>query len=247
LNEISYKKTFLKEVVARIDFASPIQKITKELPQKVFETALKVFPIQEPRKAVATELLMSPRVETKKIEFTEWNFYGREREKRLTLFNQAVFVAYSQYSKYEVFKKDFMEVVEVFFNEFPEVVPNRIGLRYINTFELPNGDPFAWDEYFNPHLLCTHKFYRDKGIISRAFNNLELNFQEFNLRFQFGMHNPDYPAPIKKKHFVLDLDAYHLGLQTIQDISPNLDRYHTQIQAIFESSITDKLRGVLNA
>jgi uncharacterized protein (TIGR04255 family) len=248
LPEISYKRNFLTEVIARIDFASPIQKLNQELPPKVSERALKAFPIQEPRKAIGRELQISPvAVESKNIEFTEWNFYGKEREKRFVLFNQAMFVAYNRYPKYEPFKKDFIDVLEVLFNEIPEVVPNRLGLRYINNFEIPNGDPFNWDEYFNQHLLSSHRFYEDKTAISRVFNNLEFNFQDFNLRFQFGMPNPDYPAPIKKKHFVLDLDAYHQGLQTFQEIPGNLDRYHTQIQTLFESSITDKLREVFNA
>jgi hypothetical protein len=32
---------------------------------------------------------------------------------------------------------------------------------------------------------------------SRAFQNLELILQDVRIRFQYGMHNPDYPAPIK--------------------------------------------------
>lgn len=246
--EICYKNDYLTQVIARIDFASPIQKFTQELPAKLSEKALVIFPILEPRQAIATELRISPKaVEPKRTELTEWNFWGKNREKRLVILNTAIFVEYKHYANYESFKKDFTDIIEVLFAEVPEVVANRLGIRYINNFEIPDGDPFGWDEYFNAHLLSTIKFVDDKNTISRAFNNLELNFADFNLRFQFGMPNPDYPASIRKRHFVLDLDAYHQGLQTFPEIPSSLDRYHDKIQYLFEASITDKLREVLNA
>jgi uncharacterized protein (TIGR04255 family) len=120
-------------------------------------------------------------------------------------------------------------------------------MRYINKFDFPDTDPFDFSNLINPHLYDSLAFYSDKKVIARSFNNLEFNFQDFNLRFQFGMPNPDYPAPIKKKHFVLDFDAYFQGLQTPQDVQSNLDKYHTKIQELFEASITDKMREVLNA
>jgi uncharacterized protein (TIGR04255 family) len=46
--------------------------------------------------------------------------------------------------------------------------------------------------------------------------------------------------------FVLDLDAYHQGLLTAEDIRNDLDAFHLRIQELFESSITDQLRGIMN-
>ena len=248
MTEITYKRNYLNEVIARIDFVSPIHKLNHELPSKLSERALKNFPILEPKQGIAAEFQLSPKItEHKNIEFTEWNFYGKEREKRLVIYNNAVYMVYNVYPKYELFRNDFVEIIEVLFTEIPEVVANRLGLRYINNFEIPNGDPFKWDEYINEYLISSLRFVQDKNLISRAFNNLEYNFEDFNLRFQFGMPNSDYPAPIRKKHFVLDYDAYHQGLQTMQEIPSNLDRYHTKIQSLFETGITDKLRGLLNA
>ena len=96
------------------------------------------------------------------------------------------------------------------------------------------------------NLLCSFRFYKGAGIVSRVFHNVEYSFDDFNLRYQFGMHNPDYPAPIKKKSFILDLDAYYQGIQDKDEIQKNLDKYHDKIQEVFELSITDKLRTILN-
>jgi len=246
--EICYKRNFLSDVIARFDFASPIQKISAELPSKISEKALRAFPIQEPKQAIARELQITGQdVQTKNSKFTEWNFYGKEREKRLVIFDRAILVTYKKFSTYESFKNDFIEILNVMLTEIPEIVPNRLGIRYINKFDLPGADPFDLSKLFNQHLLALLEFHAEKKVVSRAFGNLEFNFQDFNLRFQFGMPNPDYPATIKKRHFILDFDAYFRGFQIPQEVPTNLDRYHAQIQALFEASITDKMREILNA
>lgn len=56
------------------------------------------------------------------------------------------------------------------------------------------------------------------------------------------MHNPDFPAPIRKKIFVLDYDAYCEGLQDMEDIKKNIDVFHDKIENLFEENITKKLR-----
>jgi uncharacterized protein (TIGR04255 family) len=60
------------------------------------------------------------------------------------------------------------------------------------------------------------------------------------------MHNPDYPSPIKKKSFILDYDAYIVGLLTKAEINRNLEILHDEIEKMFELSITEKLRGMMN-
>jgi uncharacterized protein (TIGR04255 family) len=78
---------------------------------------------------------------------------------------------------------------------------------------------------------------------SRIFHNFEVVFSDlgFNMRFQFGLHNPDYPAPIRQRMFVLDFDAYCQGMIEPSDIPTVLDKYHAEIQRLFERSITTKL------
>jgi uncharacterized protein (TIGR04255 family) len=60
------------------------------------------------------------------------------------------------------------------------------------------------------------------------------------------MHNPDYPAPLKQKTFVLDFDAYILNAQSQSDLMANLELMHERILAFFEKSITGKLREIIS-
>ena len=65
----------------------------------------------------------------------------------------------------------------------------------------------------------------------------------YNLRFNFGIHNPDYPAIIKQKVFILDIDVYHNGIQNKEDIISNSKVFHDKIQEFFEFSITEEFRS----
>ena len=59
-----------------------------------------------------------------------------------------------------------------------------------------------------------------------------------------------FPAPIKKKLFILDTDAYTQGLIEMSDIPAKLEKFHEAIGNLFEQVITNGLRekmGVIDA
>ncbi len=243
-----YLKTYLTQVIARVDCASPVTAASAPLPGDLAAQALKRFPIAEPRKGLARELQISDTgVSTKESEITEWRYHGKEREKTLTIAPAAVFVEYSRYSTFDALKTDFLSVVRLFLSSFPEARASRLGLRYINNISLDNGNPLDWAPYLSPSLLCILRIPPDQSLITRAFHNLELGLPGFSLRFQYGIHNPDYPAHIRRRTFVLDFDAYYQGLIEPTEIANLLESFHSKIGEMFEEAITDKLRETMNA
>jgi uncharacterized protein (TIGR04255 family) len=62
------------------------------------------------------------------------------------------------------------------------------------------------------------------------------------LNFQYGMHNPDFPSRIRRKLFILDLDASYQGLLSRDDIKSNIDTAHNRIEELFENVIREDLR-----
>ncbi len=250
-DSICYKKNFLSEVIARVDLISPIEIFEKSLPSDITGIIRPLFPVPEPRKVIDFPLQVSSNGEQikktkKKAEHMEWRFHGKDEEKTLTITPASIFIQYRAYKTFEKLRDDFLRIVSVVFEKYKDAQGKRLGLRYINDVVLKEDKPLEWGDYLNNNLLCSFQFYKTSGIPSRIFNNIELNFDDFNLRYQFGMHNPDYPAPIKLKSFILDLDAYCQGFQDLDEIKENLDKYHNKIQEIFESSITDELRNILN-
>jgi len=248
LEEICYKRDFLKSVIARVDFVNPLEIINKQVPKDLADLILRNFPLLEPRKAFSQELKISPKGgvdDITKSEFQEWHFHGKNREKTLTLTHTSIIMNYRKFNTYRQMRNEFFDIIELFFKIFSDVLGSRLGLRYINEISLSNGNPFEWEGYINSKLLGLFNVCEDNNSLSRIFHNLEYNYGDYNLKFQFGMHNPDYPANIVKKVFILDYDAYYQGVQVKEEILSNLDKFHTKIQQLFEYCIDEKLRKVM--
>ena len=79
-DEVCYEKPFLKEAIVRLDFATGEDSLSSKLPPRLSSVALSRFPIAEPGKGISQELQLSgDGVKHKREEFTEWNYYGRNR------------------------------------------------------------------------------------------------------------------------------------------------------------------------
>lgn len=247
-DSVCYKKNYLTEVIIRVDFQSPIEKLKSSLPVEISNSIKKYFPIPEPRKSLSKHIEIGPKKQSiADVETPEYHFHGKNREKTLTITPQAIFAKFKVYTKYEIVRHEFTEIFSDFIQNFNETQPVRLGMRYINNIALKEENPLDWGKYLNSKFLYLFDFSEDKRSLSRIFHNMEYMFEDFNLRFQFGMHNPDYPARIIAKNFILDFDAYKQALIEPGEIVPSLDKFHKKIQEYFELSITENFRNKMNA
>lgn len=220
------------------------------MPPTLSELVVEAFPIPEPRDSVERQVEIGPEgVKSVEERFKEWRFHGKERTKTLTITRHAVFVQHTSYQTYELVKDEFVRILNRVSDLFHGVQSKRVGLRYISSIDIKNANPTDWSAYIVPELLSVFQFppKADRIALSRVLHNIELAFDAFNLRYVFGMHNPDYPARIRQKIFILDLDAYAASVVDIREIPRLLDDFHTTIQRYFEQSITTELRRVMNA
>lgn len=241
-----YKKDFLKQVIVRIDFDTPLP-IAATGPEKSIYAPVKArFPITEEKKVLGKELFIGPNVtKERSIETKEWHYYGINREKHLTIASNVMLIEYNKYELYEVLRDDFLSVSNALFDAYPKLQVKRLGLRYIDNIEIVEENPTEWEKYLKPELNSTFAIADNKETISRAFHVLEFNYGEDLLRFQFGMFNPDYPAPIKRKVYTLDFDMYVTKLLDKTDIEQTIDRFHEKVNHSFEAVITDELRNIM--
>ena len=245
--QIHYKTNYLTEVIARVDFAGPILELEKRLDRQVRDVLLKSFPIPEPKEVLAQHVEASKQsLKASHSTFTEWNFHGRDRDKTLTITPNSISVVYKAYDSFEILQSEFLQVTDKFFGIYADAQGKRLGLRYLNNIRVDESNLLDWEPYINAKMLGFLEFYPN-ATTTRAIGLLEFSYDGFNVRVQFGMHNPDYPAPMRKKIFVLDLDAYHAGPLEGNEIASNLQQFHLRIQELFELSITDKLREKMNA
>ncbi len=245
---ITYKRNFLDKVIVKIDF-QPINSILSELNIDLSKKALELFPISEPKKELIGIKFQLSAKDVKREELgkkAEWRFHGKNREKLLCISSDAIYIEYKQYESSKILKRDFYEIIEVLFKTYRDIQVNRSGLRYINNIELDEKNLMEWEKYLNPNLLAIFNIPTERDKISRAFHMLEINYDIMNIRFQYGMHNPDFPAPIRKKIFLLDYDAFLQELQPENEIKEIIDKFHIKIGELFEICITDSLRELMN-
>ncbi len=240
-----YRKSFLKEVIVKIDFSSSIDEFNQQLPSKLTNVILQRFPISEPepKKVIARELQITPEtVKTTSNEESHWIFHDKEKEKVSVITPKSFYISYKKYYSFDLLNEDFLLILNELFGVYPNIRSRMFALRYINEINIDEINPLDWNNYLKNNLLSIFNIPVTEGKICRAFHNLSINYGEWILKFQYGMHNPDFPASIRKKVFILDYDAIYQGIQDKGDIENLIPLFHEKIQNLFESSISDALR-----
>lgn len=250
--DVCYKKSYLTEVVVRVDLATPIVSFEKNLSSKLVNSISKSFPIAEPLDTVGHQFQLGSDGDVKKSEMhrKQWNFFGKKREKQLGINNTSVFIQHKKYSKFEVLKDEFKMAIEAIDKEHIGAMAQRVGLRYVNNFAIDGVNLKEWKKFISEELLSTQTFFDNTNNINsltRLFHIVELKYTDIDVRFQFGFPNPDFPAIMKRPIFVMDIDAYAQIMHPITESLQFVDVAHRHIQKLFEESITDELRRKMNA
>ena len=247
LEEMKYKTDFLDTVICRVDFYTHVD-LGKDGPPDSFYTAVKEqFPIVEVAETVGTALVIQGGL-PKQQETThrEWIYHGKERTKKLTVTNNCIFIDLSKYEYYDSLKSDFLMAVNALNQTHGQLRFSRLGLRYIDNIRRKDTkDPFKWDDLLQEKLVSGLAIASDPKTISRAFSVLEFNYGDHRLKFQYGIFNEDFPAPVKKSHFILDYDMSTQELLDVHDLAPRLDAFHKKLIESFEEVITQNLRDIM--
>lgn len=243
MKEICYKNNFITEAICKVEFLNPILELNKALPKDFSEAISDLFPIAESKEITNNKVTITDEGLQNDVDKTvEWSFWNKERNSKIALSKISLFLVQNSYSSYDDFANKFLTTFETLIKAFPDIIFKRFGVRYVNNIKLDEPNPMDWKNYINEKLLSSIYIPDDGSKISRTFHTLEMNYETFNLRFNFGMHNPDYPAIIKQKVFILDMDAYHTGIQKKEEIISSLPVFHAKIQEFFEDSIKEGLR-----
>lgn len=247
--EKKYKNNFITEVVLRIDFETSVDLLRGHLPENMERAILKYLPDVETKDLSTQKVSIEGSPDKVKVEvdkFKQFTFYGSGKKNRLSITRNAMFSQFKLYFSYEKFVAPFLSALSALHDNEKEIKYKRIGLRYINNIKVPGDDPLDWSLYLKKNLLSIFDVLENKKEITRAFHILESNDDDFSLKFQYGMHNPDYPSQIRQKIFVLDFDAYKTGSLTQEDVVEKLAPMHNKIEGLFEKCITKNLRSIMN-
>ncbi len=253
---IKYNKTFISQVICRVDFLNYIKneeifdqiiidKITEFFPKKEMEQVIKFNTI----KIEGDSSPASANIHGSSIEGLQNTFTNREGTNKIILSNKFLIFDYKQYDTFETLLDCFSSVIKNIEATLEKFSSLRIGLRYINVM---STDKLKIQKGF----FCPNVAYATSNNIVeldvqfkliRSMQTAEYRVDNMMLNFRFGLYNPNYPSKVIKKDFILDYDCF------IQEIISNsneiieyIKRGHNSIQIMFESSITSKLRAVMN-
>ncbi len=68
-----------------------------------------------------------------------------------------------------------------------------------------------------------------------------VNYDDYKMNFNFGLHNSEFPAKISRKEFILDFDFYTEYVER-DKIFPMLREFNKESAIMFERCIKDDLR-----
>lgn len=243
---MKYNNNMLSEVIFRIDFANPLIEIQNTVNSVLSKKILESFPIQE--RTNSQEIVFGQPNQLQSISvITEWKYSGKNRERALILTKDCLIITIKEYKGYEEFGNYIKEITKTLFNEYETVQLRRIGMRYINTFEITEGELFDWKNFINEKLISFFDFSSSNSNYSKLIGNIEFNGSDFNTKMQYGMINPNYPSVIKQKIFIIDIDCYSdFFMDTFTEIETFANTAHDRIVELFEKSIEQKMRDLLN-
>lgn len=183
---------------------------------------------------LGVEEIESPTAPTK----TGYVFTDPEGGRIIKVWNDRLSIIFTQYKKFEVFKKEIEERSYRFCEMFGIKNLVRIGLRYINNIIISSEDrDFSLLQYVRPYL---------------DFSCVE-SIQVPQFKIELLMHKEDCllnartgilvqtPSP-QEAVYILDLDAFVGKQTTLPELAERLEKLHYYIQVEFLSHITDEYK-----
>jgi uncharacterized protein (TIGR04255 family) len=244
-----YKSNFLKKVILRVDF----ERIELASLGKFYNAELKKS-FSDPLKKESLEVgiesnFTSGEIKQVKTTYPAWISKSLSGTKKFEVSEKYLFIEYDVYEDSTELLSDTKNIVVNFLATFDVKTINRIGLRYINEITIDSGNPIDWDDYINENLLGSIKFSQNlEKNTSRAFSTLIFKEEDADVSFRYGIWNKQYPSMITQKEFVLDYDCF-----TVLPINPKeedieklISNFNTYSETLFEASISDKLRKLMN-
>lgn len=242
-----YKRNFLKKVIFRIDF----DKVELGKLKGFFEMVREQFPIVEEEKG--EEGMINFDLKTKELKqvtnaLVLWNLHNKTRTVKVQIHPSFLTIEYTSYKDSSELLTN-VKIVMDFIDNFEIKTINRLGLRYINEVKIDDKKPLDWDKYFDEKLLGLINFVSENSkTTSRAMGLIVFKEEFGSINFNYGLWNSAYPNEVADNIFILDFDAHSrfpLDTEGI-DLNKLVKEYNKKIEELFEKSIKEELRKILN-
>lgn len=244
---MKYNRNYLTSVIVRVDFLAPVIDMSKPLPPKLQDAIVENFPVPERREIQMPfgPILMAS--DSSRRNAYALDFYTGPRTGHLGIGPDFLFIEESKYSSYDTLSHSFLSVLgELLAAPSEQPATKRLGLRYVNVIPAPGKNPFEWGGYIDSKLLSAISYgSASHPGLCRGMTYLEFNDNDARFIFQYGIQNQDYPAPIRRKEFTMDLDSFVTGIIEREQLPRTLGDLHSRIVTTFESATLERLRKAM--
>jgi len=255
-SSICYRNSFLNQVIVRIDFLQFVP-THMTFSESIEKEILKIFPRRGKDQIIRFNSINVvfdqsnnglPNANGQILEGIQREYFSNDGVNKLILTNKFIVFEINKYSSFKEHKQWIQSILLTFFQR-NRVPVNRTGIRYINMFQQPKVK--LQKNFFTQEIAASMytKFVETDGEprMIRSMHMTEYRIDEMTMNFRYGMFNPEYPNSLKKNDFVLDFDFFSNDvIDSADGILHVLDKGHCEIQSLFERSITDSLREVMN-
>lgn len=252
---INYKNSFISQVICRVDFLemlsndevfepSVISEITKNFTRKEMDQVIK-FNFMNVNAPLNQSI---PTVSGQTFDGIQLTYTSSDGKNKLILSNKFLIAEFNSYRTFEDFKNKIKNIISAIYRK-RKITTERTGLRFINLFDSDkmkiNKNMFVPSVASALIPIITSDI--EELIPIRSMHLTEYRIENLNINFRFGLYNKAFPNRIASNDFVLDFDCFtNEGFQSSEDILRCVESGHDSIQYLFENSITDKLRAVMN-
>lgn len=238
VKEIKLKYPPISEVICQVKFP-PILKIGKELPVNFQDVIREIFPIMDIEQGMKIQVGLTPVDEKPLIDAAPKIFRFKSKDETQIVSLSIDFFAFSvkKYSGWKEFSEKLNFIRNVFFKEFHPSFVSRVGLRYINRFNMENTDSEDFEEMldlFKSELTCLIRsnIWTDPV---ESLSQIVLSDKDKKLVFRYGKRRENN-NPI----FILDFDCFEEIQQDFSDISKKINAYHDLIYRAFRWCLEDE-------
>ena len=249
-SEIKYKRNFLSQVLMRIDFLQflPTEAVFCAEVEKLI---LKDFPFRGKDQKIqmgSIDLVIgnSPSASSTTMSGLQREYINGKN--KILLANKYIIFEINEYSNFENHYGIICDILTEIFRK-NQITTERIGIRYINI--LDSGKVKIRKNMFVPDvsemLSSLSRKTSDNLSLRRALCLNEYRVSNMVLNFRYGLYNPDYPNEMKQNSMTLDYDCFITEpAETAKEVDEYIKKGHDAIQELFELSITENFRKVLN-
>lgn len=244
-----YQNTFLKQVILRMDF-NRLAALQTDAETPFTQDMRARYPDVSSNPATMFSLTMSPTGVNLGQQGAGWTRVHKALGvvRSVTLAPEFVAIEYGEgaYKHFNELREQVAFVLASFRNRFGEQLFTRIGLRYVNEITFPQGSALDWDGLIEPDLVTAVKAGLVENLkMARSVHQLVATKDDISVIVNYGINNPDYPNPVARRQFVLDIDCYVSTVVEAGEAEQRVKDVNALAEQVFESSVEDGLRNIM--